>query len=98
MTTAAQKKLIGDISCVLKEDKRIEAAWLAGSLGRAAGDAFSDVDVLVLCAEGKASESSSTYGADITQINKSILMNSLFGGRVLNVVTPHRERFDLTLP
>jgi hypothetical protein len=96
MTTAVQKKLIDDISSVLKHDSRIDAAWLAGSLGRNAGDAFSDVDVLVLCADGKAGEVSSAHSADITQIAKPILINTLFSGRVLNVVAQDWERFDLT--
>jgi predicted nucleotidyltransferase len=96
MTTAAQQTLIDSISWALEDDAGIEAAWLAGSLGRGTGDAYSDVDILVLCGDGKAAEISSAYGRDVSRIAQPILANALFGGRVLNVVTSDWQRFDLT--
>jgi predicted nucleotidyltransferase len=96
MATTAQTTLIDSITRMLEKDARVEAAWLAGSLGRDAGDAFSDVDVLVLCADGKAGEISSAYAGDVSSFAKPVLTNLLFGGRVLNVVTADWQRFDLT--
>ncbi len=96
MTTSAQQALIDSISRTLESDAGIEAAWLAGSLGRGKGDAFSDADILVLCGDGKAAEISSAYGRDVSRIAQPILANALFGGRVLNVVTADWQRFDLT--
>jgi predicted nucleotidyltransferase len=95
MPTAAQDKLIADITAALEKDARIEAAWLAGSLGRGQGDAFSDVDVLVLCAEGRGAEVAAAY-ADPSAIAKAVLVNLLYGGRIVNVVTEAWQRFDLS--
>lgn len=95
MATPAQQSLIDRIRLVLEKDARVEALWLSGSLGRREGDAFSDVDMLVLCADGKGQEVSASYGADVSAIAKPVLVNVLFGGYVVNVVTEDWERFDL---
>jgi predicted nucleotidyltransferase len=93
MPTTAQQDLIDAITATLQRDVRIEAAWLAGSLGRDRGDRFSDVDVVVLCQEGMAGEISSTTG--LLDFATPVLVNALYGGRILNVVTPEWQRFDL---
>lgn len=93
MTTTAQQSLIDAISEALHRDARIDAAWLAGSLGRDRGDAFSDVDVVVLCRDGTASEIVSTKG--FLDFAKPVQVNALYGGRILNVITPEWQRFDL---
>ena len=95
--TAEQAALIAVIQRVLEEDSRIEAVWLAGSLGQGKGDAWSDVDILVLCAAGKSGEVGAAYTKDISAIAKPVLLKPLFGGVVLNVVTEDWQRFDLTL-
>src|SRR5579862_3951429 len=94
MPTAEQSALIDRIRIVLEADARIDAVWLAGSLGKGRGDAFSDVDILALCADGKAAEVSAAY-ADPSAIAKPVLVNRLFGGAVLNVVTEDWQRFDI---
>jgi predicted nucleotidyltransferase len=97
MPTAAQENLVAAISAVLDKDVRVEAAWLAGSLGRGKGDVFSDVDVLVLCADGLAGDVSAAIANDPSRIAKTVLVNSLYGGRVLNfVVEEDWQRFDLS--
>lgn len=93
MTTTAQQSLIDAISEALCREDRITAAWLAGSLGRNQGDAFSDVDVVVLCQDGTASEIASTKG--LLDFAKPVQVNALYGGRILNVITPAWQRFDL---
>ena len=45
--TEAQAKLIDDLVAVLAADPRVRSAWLSGSLGRGAGDPWSDVDLVV---------------------------------------------------
>jgi predicted nucleotidyltransferase len=95
--TAEQAALIAAIHRVLEADPRIAALWLAGSLGRGAGDAWSDVDMLVLCEDGKVAEVSAAYAKDITAIATPVLLKPLFGGVILNVVTQDWQRFDLTL-
>jgi predicted nucleotidyltransferase len=91
--TSEQQSLVDAISDVLQRDGRIEAAWLAGSLGRNEGDAFSDVDVVVLCPDGMATEIAATPG--LLDFARPVLVNPLFGGRILNVITPDWQRFDL---
>ncbi|HEY2886885.1 MAG TPA: hypothetical protein VGJ08_16875 [Rhizomicrobium sp.] len=91
--TPAQQSLVDAISAVLQRDARIEAAWLAGSLGRKAGDTFSDVDVIVLCPDGTAKEIAATPG--LLDFARPVLVNALFGGRIVNVITPDWQRFDL---
>src|SRR5471030_1305773 len=93
--TTEQRELVDAITRALAADDDIEGAWLAGSLGAGKGDAFSDVDVLVLAAEGKAGAVSSRVARDIPAIANPALVNPLFGGRVLNVVTADWRRFDL---
>ena len=69
----------------------------AGSLGKGGGDAFSDVDLLVLAHDGKLGELASCVVAGLAQIAKPVLVNQLFGGRVISVVTDEWERFDISL-
>jgi hypothetical protein len=91
--TPEQHSLVDAISTVLQRDSRIEAAWLAGSLGRNAGDEFSDVDVVLLCPDGTANQIAATPG--FLDFAQPVLVNALFGGRIVNVVTPGWQRFDL---
>ena len=51
-----QQALVDAIAKALGADPEIEAAWLGGSLGRGAGDAFSDVDIVALVADAPAAQ------------------------------------------
>ncbi len=93
--TSEQQALIDVITPALERDARVQAAWLAGSLGRGAGDAYSDVDFLALTELGTAREVSTDLAADVGRIAAAVLVNSLYGGRVLNVVTEDWRRFDV---
>jgi hypothetical protein len=95
MPTTEQQALLDRIETLLRAEPRIDAAWLAGSLGHGGGDAYSDVDTLAL-----ASDAAAASAALVTAIRETIdpaLMNILFGGRVLNVVTEDWHRFDVTV-
>ena len=74
----------------------IEAAWLAGSLGRGLGDQFSDVDILVLVASETLRDVSNRWVQDANRIAPIVYMNALFGGRVLNAITLDWQRFDVS--
>jgi len=97
MTTPDQQQLIDAIAHRLDAEPGVEALWLAGSLGGGGGDAFSDVDLLVLAADGAAGEVSARLTRDLAPALTVVLVNSLFGGRVLNMVTADWARFDLTI-
>ncbi|MFI4934972.1 MAG: hypothetical protein ACHP7N_10165 [Caulobacterales bacterium] len=68
---------------------------MAGSLGRGKGDQFSDVDVLVLAADGRLDAVVARYVRDVSPIAEPGLVTPLFGGRLLSVVTADWRRFDL---
>jgi hypothetical protein len=97
MPTADQQHLIDAIARRLDAEPAVEGLWLAGSLGKGQGDAFSDVDLLVLVADGVAAEGSARLARDLVPALSVVLVNSLFGGRVLNMITADWARFDLTL-
>jgi predicted nucleotidyltransferase len=93
--TDAQTALIGRISAALQADTHVRSAWLVGSLGRGNGDAFSDVDVMVVVPDDAFETVFKAYAANLAAIAPTVLINPLFG-RVLNVVTDDWSRFDLT--
>jgi predicted nucleotidyltransferase len=93
--TPEHQALIDVIARVLAADADVEAAWLAGSLGRGAGDAFSDVDVLALCGEGRADGVAARWLHGCAAVAEPVLVNPLFGGRIVNVVTADWQRFDV---
>jgi predicted nucleotidyltransferase len=97
MPTADQQDLIDRIAGWLEPRPDVEALWLAGSLGKGGGDAFSDVDLLVLAVDGVAGALSAKLADGLGEVVRPVLVNSLYGGRVLNVVTEAWRRFDLTL-
>ncbi len=59
--TPAQQSLLDAITEVLQADTRIESAWLHGSLARDAGDEWSDIDVIAICAPGAAEDAIRRY-------------------------------------
>lgn len=93
--STAQQILIKRITAVLSGDAAVDAIWLAGSLGQGGGDAFSDVDMLVLVADGNAPAVAERYAGDLSAIAKTVLVNTI-AGRVVNAVTADWDRFDLT--
>ena len=95
MVTDVQQGLIDAIHAALAADTDVEAAWLAGSLGAGAGDAYSDVDILALAPTGRASAVAARYAADLSVIAPTVLVNILFG-RVVTAVTDDWRRFDLS--
>ena len=48
--TDEQRALYQALAARIAKEARVEAVWLAGSLGAGEGDAWSDVDLLVLAA------------------------------------------------
>lgn len=97
MPTAEQQRLIDALRGLLEREPGVEAAWLAGSLGKGGGDEFSDVDLLVLVGDGEFAEVSGSLAARLGAVVKPVLVNKLYGGRVLNVVTDDWQRFDLSI-
>ena len=97
MTTPIQQGLIDRITLLLEAEPAAEAAWLAGSLGLGRGDDVSDVDVLALASDGQADHLSAAVSDELSSIGKPVLVNALFGGRVLSVVTEEWARYDISI-
>lgn len=91
--TPTQQRLIDAITGVLEAEPQVQGAWLSGSLGRGEGDAFSDVDVLVL-ADGDAGELAMAFRSRVDAVADTVLVLLHFG-RVLTCVTREWDRFDL---
>jgi predicted nucleotidyltransferase len=94
--TPAQLELIDGICRELQGDERVGAAWLAGSFGKGNADAWSDVDVLALVTEAPVPEVSADFARNISKFAEPVLINPLFGGAILNVVTSDWRRFDVS--
>ena len=92
--TPAQQSLLDAITNVLEADTRIESAWLHGSLAHDAGDEWSDIDVIAICASGAAEDAIRRYVTNPGAFVPTVFANVLFG-QVLNVVTKDWRRFDI---
>jgi len=93
--TAVQSDLLAAIEQTLWNDPRIDGLWLSGSLGQGGGDDYSDVDVIARVGDPPASRIGREYAERADEIVPVVLVNLLFGDRVLNVVTRTWERFDI---
>jgi len=93
--TAVQSALLAAIEQTLWNDPRIDGLWLSGSLGQGGGDDYSDVDVIARVGDPPASRIGREYAERADEIVPVVLVNLLFGDRVLNVVTRTWERFDI---
>lgn len=96
MPTPAQQQLIERATALLASEPRIEAAWLAGSLGAGGGDAWSDVDLLALVADGAFAATAAAIAERLDEIAPTVLVNRVHGGIVLNAVTEDWQRFDIS--
>ncbi len=96
MATAEQQTLIDALRRLAGAEASVEAAWVAGSLGKGGGDEYSDVDLLLLAADGASAAVSASLASKLEAVARPVLVNRLFGGRVLSVVTDDWQRFDLS--
>jgi len=96
-TTQDQQRLIDGIQALLEAEPDVEAAWLAGSLGSGSGDAFSDIDVLVLARGSTADQVCSTLAGKLNRVVEPVLINRRPGRDVLSVITEDWARFDLSV-
>ncbi len=93
--TDEQRALLERLTSVLAADPRVRAAWLGGSLGQGAGDAWSDIDIVVLVEESDRAACIADYRADHPGLPPLVLSHVVYG-RVLAAITRDWERFDLS--
>ncbi len=87
------------ITDVLERDERVRAAWLAGSLGRGAGDELSDLDLVVVVAEPELAAFADSWVAAVSEQVPVVLHQRLNADPVivLNQVSEEWIRFDLSV-
>lgn len=83
------------LTAVVKQDSRLHAAWLEGSLGRGNADRFSDVDLHVLVPETELTAFRAQAEVWLGQLRPLVLFNTLFGGQMINAITVNGLRLDL---
>ncbi|MGA0600874.1 nucleotidyltransferase domain-containing protein [Caulobacter sp. KR2-114] len=92
--TESQRALLARLIEVLGEDERIESAWLSGSFGKGAGDAWSDVDVTAVVDEEDLPHCIREYGGAKTPVGDTVLIQTVHG-RVVSAVRGDWERYDI---
>jgi predicted nucleotidyltransferase len=84
---------------VLQADERVRATWLSGSLGRGAGDRYSDVDLVAIVAEEDRAAFVAEWDGIVATIAPVVLTNRLNAASVtvFNQITPDWLRFDVSI-
>lgn len=72
---AERDALVQQAGRLLREDSRIVAVWLAGSLGREAGDAYSDVDLWVVVDDNHMEEIGEGRRGYVEMLGKPVLLS-----------------------
>lgn len=88
-------ELLARIAAVLADDGRVEAAWLAGSLGRGEGDRWSDVDVFAAASDERRDALVADWETVAARISPTVLLQRANG--VFTHVTPEWLRFDVAI-
>jgi predicted nucleotidyltransferase len=73
----SREELIQRIIDVLQADDRVRATWLSGSLGRGAGDRYSDVDLVAIVAEENRAGFVAEWDGIVATIASVVLTNRL---------------------
>ncbi|BCJ34341.1 hypothetical protein Athai_18440 [Actinocatenispora thailandica] len=87
--------LLRRLTAALRADERIRAAWLTGSLGRGAGDRYSDVDVLVAVAGADRPALLDDWSRLAGSV-APIVHTQRLGSTVVNHITAGWLRFDVS--
>lgn len=90
-------ELLTRITGTLAEDRRVLAAWLAGSHGRGCPDRYSDIDVWVVVDQSDRDGFVADWPNIADRISPTVLFRQVFGGPVFNHVTPEWLRFDIVV-
>lgn len=86
--------LLVELTDLLRADERVRALWLSGSLGRRTADAWSDIDLLAVVADG--ADLLDGWEDRVRSVTPLVHYQTL-GRSVANHVTPEWLRFDLSV-
>lgn len=93
--TEDQQALLAQLTEALARDNRVRSAWLSGSFGKGAGDAWSDVDVSVVVDEADIAGCLNDCRTGALALPATVFSH-IVHGRIFSGVTAAWSRFDLT--
>ena len=98
-SAADQRAFLERLTASLREDERIAAAWVIGSLAHGGGDAYSDVDLLVAVRGEDFGAVVAAWPAFLARLSPTVFAQQLGSAEMPTVtaITPEWLRFDITL-
>jgi predicted nucleotidyltransferase len=91
-------RLFARVVDVLGADDRVRALWLSGSLARGAGDAASDLDLVLAVADDDHETFAASWEEWLAAITPTVLAKPLpFAPGSFFAVTPERDRLDVVV-
>lgn len=92
-----QRDYIAGLTALARDDSRVRAAWLEGSLGKGIADRWSDVDAHLLVEPGTLDEFREGVRAWLETIRPLVLFRLMFNGQMVNAMTDEALRLDVWL-
>ena len=90
-----QTEFVNALQKRCEADDRVLAFWLEGSLGKNAGDAYSDVDAHLLVRDSDLADFRRDAQAFLEEAAPLVLFRALFGGEMMNAITSDGLRLDV---
>ena len=90
-----QTEFINALQKRCEADGHVLAFWLEGSLGKNAGDAYSDVDAHLLVRDADLVDFRRDGRAFLQSAAPLVLFRALFGGEMMNALTANGLRLDI---
>ncbi|WP_312165102.1 nucleotidyltransferase domain-containing protein [Phenylobacterium sp.] len=92
--TDDQQALLDHLAAALAADPRIRSAWLSGSFGKGAGDAWSDVDLTIVVDDPDLAACLRDCADGVIAVPATVFSH-IVHGRIFSGITPGWSRFDL---
>lgn len=94
-----QRTFLQHLTAICREDERILAGWVIGSLASGSGDAYSDVDVLLAVRDEDFAALVADWPAFLARLTPTVFAQQLGSSEkpTITAITPDWLRFDITL-
>lgn len=92
-----QTEYLGKMQTALENDRRIQAAWLTGSIGRGNADRYSDIDINLLVDATQLDAFRKDAQQWLNELSPLVLFRWMFNDRMANALTANGLRIDLWL-
>jgi predicted nucleotidyltransferase len=96
---AEQHAFLERLTAGLREDARVVAAWVIGSLASGGGDTYSDIDLLVAVRDEDFAAVVADWPLLLDRLTPTVFAQRLGAADKLTItaITPEWQRFDITL-